>query len=312
MELRKEHTTPRDVFMYLLMIGTLYTSIISFLTLLFQYINIGLPDPLGGSITSALEALRAASATLVVVFPVFVFISYLLERENNLAPERREIRIRKWFIYFTLFAAAVTIIVQLARLVYAFYSGDLSAQFGLKILAVLTVAAGVFGYYFWDLMKRSGASKAPRAATIIASGVIGISLISGVFVAGTPQTQRALRFDEQRVNDLAAIQSQVMFHWNQKGKLPASLDVLKDDISGFRTPQDPGSGAAYEYTAINPTTFELCATFSHPSRNDMGVTRPEYLYPYNDTWAHEAGRACFRRTIDPELYKPQPEPTLKP
>ncbi len=317
MENNREYATPRDVFVHLLMMSTLYVSIVSFITLIFQYVNILLPDALSYGVTGPLDGVRWTSAALVVVFPVFLGLSWLLERDLKKNPQRHDLRIRKWLVYFTLFAAAVTIIVELARLVYTFYSGDLSTQFGLKVLSVLLVTGAVFGYYLWDLRRDMKPSIGPKIWAAVTGAVLLVSLVSGVFIAGTPSEQRALRFDDRRVSDLSALQGQVIGYWSQKGKLPSDFAALHDDITGFTAPIDPETGKAYEYSIKGPVSFELCANFAKASKSGNsaldGSTRAYPAYsPYGDNWEHGVGHACFTRTIDPDIYKQIPAaPTPK-
>ena len=102
---------------------------------------------------------------------------------------------------------------------------------------------------------------------------------------------------------------QIINYWQSKERLPVALTNLSDNISGYQTPVDPETGAAYEYVMISTTSFKLCATFNLASDTDnpnmMGET-PYAVYPAGkmENWAHAAGHACFERTIDPELYKP--------
>jgi len=126
------------------------------------------------------------------------------------------------------------------------------------------------------------------------------------FFMGSPKTERMRQFDQQRVNDLQTIQWQIVNYWQQKEELPASLGMLEDDISGFRTPHDPETGIVYEYTMKGGMTFELCANFSLVSSD--ANTNKAVPYPVGEfgaNWNHAAGRTCFSRTIDPELYPPQ-------
>lgn len=307
----REYATPRDVFVHLLTMSTLYVSIVSFITLIFQYVNILLPDALSYGITGPLDGVRWTSAALIVVFPVFLGLSYMLERDFAKNPNRHDLRIRKWLVHFTLFAAAITIIVELARLVYIFYSGELSTQFALKVLVVLAVAGAVFGYYLWDLRRGTTKSIGPKIWASVTGIIVLVSLVAGVFIAGTPSEQRALRFDDRRVNDLSAIQGQVINFWSQKGSMPKDLVALRDDISGFVAPVDPLTGKSYEYRVTGPLSFELCADFAKPSKSgnskllDSPRAYPSYA-PYGDNWEHEAGKKCYTRTIDPDIYKPVP------
>lgn len=298
-------STPKDVFMHLLLIGALYVSVISFLTLLFQYINAIFPDLLDFSFNRIYDIIRWGTSALIVTFPVFILISWLIAKDFALHPAKRELRSRKWLVYFTLFIAAVTIIVDLITLVFNFLGGDLTMRFFLKTLVVLIVAAGVFGYYFWDIKRTDKASNIPKRLRWITSFVVLVTIVSGFFIIGSPASQRNRRFDEKRVNDLQILQNQVVNYWVQKERLPDGLNELKDDISGFVPPRDPGTDANYEYTKGGPLTFELCATFQTESRGT--AKSPRIAEPFGfgliQNWKHDADRTCFERTIDPDLYK---------
>ena len=309
-------SSPQDVFMHLLAIATLYVSIISFITLWFQYINVLLPDPLNFFYRAALDGVRWASSALVVVFPVFILLSWLIGRDFRSEPKKRELRVRKWLLYFTLFIAAITIIVDLVTLFFNFYSGELTTQFILKTLVVLLVAVAVFGYHLWDV-RRSAAeqSRRPKQLAWVVIFAVAASIVIGFFIVGSPAKQRSVRFDEQRIGDLQTLQGEVVNYWTMKEKLPQSIDNLRDSISGFVPPSDPKTGAVYQYRIKSSLSFELCATFETKSLDlagrDNGQLIPKpasfpggsYLEPYQQNWRHEIGQACFERTIDPELYK---------
>ena len=305
--------TPKDVFLHLLAVVTLYVSVVAFITLWWQYINTLFPDPLlCGS--CVYDPIRLAMAALIVVFPIHILIAWLIGREFRADSEKREIRVRKWLWYLTLFVAAVTIIIDLVVLINNFLRGDLTIQFFLKILIVLAAAAVVFSYYLWDLRKRRGASDKPKIIAWTVGAVILASIIYGFFLIGSPATQRAKRFDEQRINDLSITQNEIVSYWQQKAVLPVSLDNLKNQISGFVPPADPETKQPYEYEAIAQLSFKLCATFKTPFTSEM-ITQ---VYPYspNSNWNHARGRVCFDRTIDPQIYKPNasgaPVPTPVP
>ncbi len=298
--------TPRDVFLHLLAVATLYASVVAFITLWWQYVNVLFPDPLGCG-GCVYDPIRFAMATLIVAFPVHIFISWLVGREFRAEPEKREIRVRKWLWYITLFIPAITIIIDLIVLINNFLRGDLTTQFFLKVIVVLAAAAAVFGYYLWDLKKRTTPSNKPKLVAWLASAVILASIIYGFFLVGSPATQRARRFDEQRISHLQQIQNEVINYWTRKGVLPAGLDDLKDTISGFTPPRDPKTSVQYEYLIGGPLTFKLCAVFEMPDTGSgkAGELRvPSAIdYPYQQNWSHDKGRTCFERVIDPQLYK---------
>lgn len=303
-------TSPKDFFLHLLAIIALYMSAGSIITLLFQYINVLLPDPLVYDSYAAIAgAIRYAMATLIIIFPVYIFISKMLNSEYAVMPEKREYKFRKWLVYFTLFIAGVAIITDLVVLIFNFLGGDLSGRFALKILVVLLVAGIIFGYYQKDL-KNAISPKQLKALAWGVSSFIFLSIVVGFFTAGSPMKARLYSFDERKTSDLSAIQYQILNYWQRKETLPATLGDLTDSISGFRAPQDPQTKDSYEYILKDKMNFELCANFNLPS--NVGIIGERMTPPaaggiYNENWNHEGGRYCFERTIDPALY-----PKLKP
>ena len=311
-------STPKDIFLHLFNIVTFYMSVVSYIMLLMQYVTVLFPDPLNYHLSGTLNSIFWSTSILAIAFPAYLFTSWLMERDFAREPAKRELNVRKWLIYLTLFIAAVTILGDLITLLFNFLNGELTLPFFLKILIVLAVAAAVFGYYFWDLKQssRDGKKSIVKRKQIawVASGIILASIILGFVIAGTPGMQRTRRFDEQRVNDLQAIQYQVLDYWTHKAVLPAASQELDNPLNGFTFPHDPATTMLYEYHVTGKLSFELCAEFQTNSQDSpTAVTRaiaPKPLYPGDgigtpQSWTHGIGRTCFTRTIDPELYKPQ-------
>ncbi|MDX1608392.1 MAG: DUF5671 domain-containing protein [Candidatus Spechtbacterales bacterium] len=214
-------TGPRDVFLELLRMATLYMSAISVGTLLFQFINIYLPDALNNYRSVTRSGLRFSLAMLVIVFPVFVWVSRYIKKEIKEYPKKAELKIRKWLLSFTLFAAGLLIIGDLIALVNGYLQGELTGRFILKVLVVLLIAGAVFRYYLWQLKgERANKNKLMKLMEQIIIGLVGIILVAGFVVAGSPQEERLRRFDERRINDLNSIQWQVVNFWQQKDRLP--------------------------------------------------------------------------------------------
>lgn len=126
----------------------LYISAGAFMSLIFDYINIYLPDALNSyEAQAAYGSIRWAIASLVVVFPAYVYSSWALERGYAQNPATRELRTRKWLIYFTLFLAAVIIAGDVVSLVYSLLNGDLTTRFALKAVTVFLISGAVFAHY---------------------------------------------------------------------------------------------------------------------------------------------------------------------
>ncbi len=298
-------TSPRDVFLHLLSIVTLYIGLVSLVVLLFQYINYSFPDELGRSFWRLTDVVRRSMASLIVAWPVYLGVQYLLQKEARKYPDKHDLTLKKWLSYLTLFIAALIIIVDLISLLNNFLAGELTVSFALKVVAVLFVLGSVFWYYHWDLQKWQPNSSLPRLAAIISSVIIAISIVSGFFIIGTPAEQRARRFDERRIDDLQFLQVQVIDYWRREGKLPQSLAELYQTFVDAEPPRDPVSGKEYDYKVKSDDTFELCAEFALPSRED-GVESK-----FGNKWQHPAGYYCFSYTISvgrDKLFAPPPRP----
>lgn len=301
---------PRDVFLHLFSIVALYWSAVSFITLCWQYVNYFFPDILTMRYNpqAYVWPIRFAVSSLVIMFPLFILVSWYLNKIYRREAAVRDSRIRKWLIYLTLFVAALIIAGDLVTVIYNFLGGDVTIRFILKALSVLVVAAVVFIYYLDDVRRAESAPSA-RYFAWGTSAVILIAIIGAFFIVGSPQSARLQQFDQQRVNDLQNIQYQVVNYWQRKGQMPNTLADLNDSISGYIAPTDPQNGQSYQYILKDPKelAFQLCVNFS-TNNNDQSVTglkaMPAYPPASFQSWNHPTGIFCFERTIDQQLYPP--------
>lgn len=151
---RKPYLNAREAFLYLLMFLTLYWSAFSFGQLLYQFINRAFPDAVLGYYGDASASIiRMDTASLIIAFPIFLWISAMIAKGIAKDPDKRASKIRKWLTYLTLFIAAGIIIGDLIALVFNLLAGDLTMRFFLKVLTVGGIAGGIFGYYLLELRK---------------------------------------------------------------------------------------------------------------------------------------------------------------
>jgi hypothetical protein len=305
-------TTAKDFFFYLAGFATLYVSAISLLSLLFAIVNKAFPDALNsayyyGSYDPYSAGMRMAIASLIIVFPLYLVVASYLNRYLRANPEKKDIGVRKWLTYLTLFLTGIAVVTDLVVLVNTFLGGEITTRFILKVLAVLVVSGAVFWYYLYDLKKSFTPDMPNRAKLIVALASVFVlaSLITGFVLLGSPMKARAQKFDERRISDLSSIQWQVINYWQQKGQVPASLSDLKDPISGYVVPVDPETGEEYGYEkSPQNLSFKICAEFSLPTDERSRV--PATTYPMrvgeNENWKHGKGRQCFDRAIDQDLY----------
>ncbi len=301
-------TTPRDVFFYLLMIVTLYIAVIAFITLLINFVNFSFPSVTDFDYlaTYAGGAILNSMAAVIVAWPIYVLMAWLIGRDIKKEPAKRDLRVRKWLLYLTLFIAAITIIIDLVTVTYNFLSGEFTIKFFLKVLSVLLVTGGVFGYYLWELRRKVGEqSNLPRVLAWVTSGILLAVFVMTFIVVGTPAELRAKRLDDQRVSHLMQIQNEVFNYYSTKNTLPPSIEALRNDVTGFIPPVDPETGVPYEYQSTGALAFQLCGTFTTESKATQPRIREVITSfgPVTETWAHAVGRACFDRTIDPDLFQ---------
>jgi hypothetical protein len=150
---RKPYLSAREAFLYLVLFLTLYISAVSFGSLVFDFINLWLPDALQGPYFNNSDSIRIGTASLVIAFPIYLWISWLLAKAIKRDPDKRGSKVRKWLTYITLFITAGVIIGDLISLVYNLLGGELTLRFILKTITVGVIAGTVFGYYLWDLRQ---------------------------------------------------------------------------------------------------------------------------------------------------------------
>lgn len=306
----KPKTTPKDFFLHLGAIAALYVSAASFIGLIFQLINRLFPDATSYYYASGnyySSGIRLAIATLIITVPLYLYLTRTVNRDMAARPESAELSIRKWLTYLTLFAAGLAVAIDLVVVINSFLEGELTLRFILKVITVLAVAAGIFSYYRFDL-KREKTVLQPqlKIAAWATIAVVVLSIISSFLVIGSPLAARNAKLDGRRISDLQNIQWQIVQFWQQKEKLPGTLNELADPISGYVVPKDPVTETIYEYKVTGTYSFELCAVFSSKAlegNGDLTVIADPYA-KNGETWSHEKGRHCFNRSIDPERYPP--------
>lgn len=302
----------KDFFLHLGVMVGLFTVAISFINLLFKIINKALPE-IGASAYSwgAGSQISMPVATLIVFFPIFIILSRMVHKIYEAEPEKKDIWIRKWLTYITLFVAGIALATDLVTVIYKFLDGqDLTGAFLLKALTVLLVTGAVFWFYVKDL-KDGVSTKSRKIYSIVLAVIILIFIIVGFSVFGSPRAQKLIRYDMERVTDLQNIQRQVINYWQSEGFLPQSLEDMTIKATYIDIPKDPETEEPYDYRISGDMTFELCATFNKESidnnlnqRPTMPIYEKEY-YLENSNWNHGEGEQCFERYIDPAVYPTQ-------
>lgn len=306
--------TPKDFFLWVGAMASLYGGVVAFIRLVFDYINQTFPNP----VTNAYypdqysASISYEMAALIVLTPVLLILMRVIRRDIARDPSRRETWVRRWALFLTIFLAGAAMVIDLIILVNTYLQGeDISVGFVLKILTVLLVAGLGFMHFLADL--RGYWEREPARAKM-ANWAVGalvlVTIIAGFFIIGSPQQIRAKKQDAIRVQDLQNIQWQVVNYWQQKEKMPATLADLNDPIANIILPLDPNTQESYEYKVTGPLAFQLCATFAGTGDSTArSIEKPTMPISatgteIQDNWQHDAGRVCFNRTIDPQRYPP--------
>ena len=300
-------TGAKDFIINLGAIIALYTSVASLIDLLFTIINTIYPQINYGYSYFGSESISWSVATLVIFSPIFILLMWLLEKDYRIFPEKQSSGIHRWFTYITLFLSGLAIAIDLITVLYYFLDGqELTAGFLLKVLVLLVVAGSIFAYYVSDVLGRL-TSQSRKIWRIVAGVIVLGSIITGFAVLGSPATQSLYKYDEQKVNDLMTINSEIVNYYDTKGVLPRTLADLTASAYYINV-TDSQTGKPYEYESTGENTYNICAVFNKSSKDKNNISQPEVLYQYGGvSWSHPEGRHCFQQTVNPNIYsKPVP------
>lgn len=144
----KAQISARDTFLYLVMFGMLYFSAYNLGSLLFQFVNLALPDPMLERVREYTNAqIRFSVSALIVAFPAFLLISSLIAKQIRFEPAQRLSEVRKWLTFLTLAIASCIIVGDLIVLLNSFLAGEMTVRFVFKVLIVGGISGSIFVYY---------------------------------------------------------------------------------------------------------------------------------------------------------------------
>ncbi len=291
---QKPKTTAKDFFLNLGASVSLFIIAGYLVNLLFTVINKAYPLTTGYNYYGS-SSISWPVATLIIFFPIYILLMCLLERGYSTEPERRNMGVRKWLTYLTLFLAGLSIAGDLVTVVYYFIDGqDITAGFILKVLSVFVVALTIFSYYISDVLGKFDSSSR-KFWVVVATFIILASIVWGFAVLGSPRTQQLLKYDEQKVVDLQDINNQITSYYMTKGFLPETLvQMVKENYYTIQTDQQ--NQKPYEYKKITDKTYNLCAEFNKESKNDNPLSLPNTYG--RQGWEHLVGHYCFELDVN--------------
>jgi hypothetical protein len=155
-----------------------------------------------------------------------------------------------------------------------------------------------------DMKENKGLQIFISAVVIIVIAMIGVSL----FMIGSPQKERARRFDGQRVSDLWSIERQVQYQWDLEQAVPESLAEIKEQLYRGDGVNDPETNKTYAYTKISDDSYEICVQFNLEADEDMNNRsyanpKGQYFTRSSEYDRHQLGDNCFTLIFDPIAYE---------
>lgn len=273
----KAYGSAREAFLYIVyfsLLGMVATQIGS---LAFAWIDRQFADDLaqGGYYGSwATTGMRWSVSSLLVGYPIFLFLGARLAAKKRKDAERRRSRVHAWLTYVTLIFAAGALIGDLVAVVFQFLNGELQARFLSKAAVVGVISAAILWNYSRDVERHSSRVDIAGRALALAATLIVAALVAWAFtIVRSPYSARLQLADEQRLQGLIEITRLIDCHYSYAGELPRSLEAMGaylGERSGRlpvaegcanEVPTDPLSGVAYDYRVIDADTYELCSDF---------------------------------------------------
>lgn len=304
---RRIALSSREAFLYLLMFVALHMVAFHTGALLFALVGRWWPDPmLAMPRGNVLDGVRFSVASLLVAFPVFLFTSRIVGRALAADPEKRNSGVRRWLTYLTLFIAACVLIGDFIALLLSALKGELIGSFAARVAVVGAIAGWLFVHYLGGMQREeSDEARAPRSPWLprAAALVVGLAIVAGLWLSGTPTVARKNVFDRQRVEDLSTLSNEILAQRRVTGRLPDDLSALSGPVAraGALRLRDPLTNAPYEYTVVTPDSFTLGAVFQRP--DSLGPSGA-FASPF---WSHGAGPTRFGFAVRAEVVAPTDE-----
>jgi hypothetical protein len=118
-------------------------------------------------------------------------------------------------------------------------------------------------------------------AALLAFVAFVVVTVLGIYKMHGPGTQRLLRADGRRVQNLRQLADEINGQFRVGKQLPSALSDEQKSKS-----KDPVSGQVPDYLLKSSTRYALCATFALASPAEESNSSPGF-------WMHPPGQKCF-------------------
>ncbi len=287
--------TPKNFALQLGSLISLYVSLVSLNVLLFSVITIAFPDDVDAywRYESASSAIRFSIATLIVFFPAYLALTRIVNQIRR-QPDGLYLTLTKWLIYLSLLAGGGVLLGDFVAIIYNWLEGEITIRF---ILKALVLAVSMLLPIFYYLKDAQGYWQTNEKQSLL-YGLLATALVAGALMVGflhteTPEEVREMRIDDNQISDLQSIQFQIEDYYRVYEELPADMSLIYSNIP---QPDAPENRSEYQYNAINPTHYQLCAEFAYDSK----LSEYDRVMPVtekNHNWTHGSGIWCFERSV---------------
>lgn len=299
--------TARELFLYLMVFSCLYMAVFGLGTILYQLINLALPDPADRFYYALLSdtegRLRSGIATLAVFLPAYLLLDRKIAALGRVDPGQRGSGVRRKLTYLTLYLTAIVLLSDASYLVSSWLGGELGRRVLLKCLVVAGLGVLVLGRYLEEMSadEHLRAGLAPRVRQITLAIFVVASLTAMVAAyrnVDSPGSERRQQADRTREAALEQIDGSIVRYFRAYRKLPDSLDQL-GRIQHVRFPRDPETGRPYPYRKRGANSYELCTRFNVArTAEDLMNESPYVIAETSSTFAeHPAGNHCFVKEV---------------
>ncbi|MCB2097645.1 MAG: hypothetical protein KDE05_08445 [Parvularculaceae bacterium] len=329
----KAYGSAREAFLYIVyfsLLGMVATQVGS---LAFAWIDRQFADDLaqngyyGGWATTGM---RWSVASLLVGYPIFLFLGWRLAAKKRKDAERRRSRVHAWLTYVTLIFAAGALIGDLVAVVFQFLNGELQSRFLAKAAVVGAISVAILWNYSRDVERHASGVDIPGRALALLATLIAAALVVWAFtIVRSPYSARLQMADEQRLQGLIETTRLIDCHYSYAAALPESLEAMGAYLSdraarlpvadgcANAVPVDPLTGGIYDYQPIDENSYEICADFDvgwPDAQGDNREWRPGGYYYSPTVGARRtftkpvtAGRQCYQ--IDAVAFETAPTPS---
>ncbi len=239
---------------------------------------------------SSLFDLRSGISLILTGILALAVSIWQINRGLNQGRIENDNKIRQWMTYIILACAAFVVLINFVVIFNGYLTGEFILKQYSKALIILVIAGVAFIYFAYDLMRSipTAKSKSWSMGFVMWGLIMGI-FISGIIVNPSPQHARNVKMDEKRIEQLQDLSEQIKEYHLKNAALPNQLsDLVEEKLVFQETIEDPETHKVFEYQAISPNRYTLCATFYFEKKD------------YKPIWSHAAGHQCIQQDVSSE------------